>query len=43
MRLLPIARYPYLVFYEVLEGEVVVHHIRHTRRQPVDPGDVRSQ
>src|SRR5262245_23742578 len=43
MRLLAIARYPYLVFYEVLESEVVVHHIRHGRRDPADPGNVRSE
>ena len=43
IRLFPIVRYPYLVFYEVLGGEVVIHHIRHGRRRPIDPGDVRSQ
>ena len=43
MRLLPIVRYPYVVFYEVLEGEVVIHHIRHGRRRTVDPGVARSE
>jgi hypothetical protein len=38
----PIVRYPYLVFYEVLDREIVIHHIRHARRKPLDPGDARS-
>ena len=43
IRMFPIVRYPYLVFYEVAGGEVVIHHIRHGRRKPLDPGDVRSE
>lgn len=43
VRMFPIVRYPYLVFYEVLQGEVVIHHIRHGRREPLDPGDVISE
>ena len=27
IRVLPIVHYPYVVFYEVLEDEVVVHHL----------------
>jgi plasmid stabilization system protein ParE len=42
MRMFPIVRCPYLVFYEVTDREIVVHHIRHARRRPVDPGDTRS-
>jgi addiction module RelE/StbE family toxin len=42
IRMFPIVRYPYLVFYEVAEDEVVIHHIRHARREPVDPGAARS-
>ena len=42
MRMFPIVRYPYLVFYELVDREIVVHHIRHARRKPVDPGDARS-
>ena len=38
----PIVRYPYLVFYEVSESEIVVHHIRHGRRRPADPRKVRT-
>ena len=42
IRMFPIVRYPYLVFYKVIESEVVVHHIRHGRRQAADPDKVRS-
>ena len=42
MRMFPIMRYPYLVFYEVTDREIVVHHIRHARRKPLDPGAARS-
>jgi len=43
IRTFPIVRYPYLVFYEVVEGEIIIHHIRHGRREPPEPGDVRSE
>jgi toxin ParE1/3/4 len=43
VRMFPIVRYPYLVFYEVAGGEVVIHHIRHGRQEPLDPGGVRSE
>ena len=43
IRMFPIVRYPYLVFYEVMGGEVVIHHIRHGRREPLDPGAARSE
>jgi hypothetical protein len=38
----PIVRYPYLVFYEVVGDEAIIHHIRDGRQQPIDPGDFRS-
>jgi len=38
IRMFPIVRYPYLVFYEVVKGEIVVHHIRHARRQSLGSG-----
>ena len=28
---------------EVMGGEVVIHHIRHGRREPLDPGAARSE
>ena len=42
IRVLPIVHYPYLVFYEVLEDEVIIHHIRHGRRAPPGPAATRS-
>ena len=42
IRMFPIVRYPYLVFYEVVDDEVVVHHIRHARRRPTGAGGARS-
>ena len=36
---LTIAPYPFLVFYEVLEDEIIVHAIRHSARDPSEmPG-----
>jgi toxin ParE1/3/4 len=43
IRMFPVVRYPYLVYYEVLRGEVVIHCIRHARRDRIEPGDARSQ
>jgi plasmid stabilization system protein ParE len=37
VRVLPLTRYPYLIFYSVLESEVVILHIRHEARRPIDP------
>lgn len=37
VRALPIVRYPYKVYYEVLGSEVQILHVRHTRRQPWPP------
>lgn len=42
MRMFPIVRYPYLVFYEVVDRQIVIHHVRHARRKPVHPRDTRS-
>ena len=30
--------YPYVVFYRVGEGEIVIHGVRHTARRPTSPG-----
>jgi toxin ParE1/3/4 len=37
VRVLPLTRYPYLVFYAVIGNEVVVLHVRHGAREPFDP------
>jgi plasmid stabilization system protein ParE len=37
VRVLPVAHYPYLVFYTLAESEVLILHIRHASRAPVDP------
>jgi len=34
IRRLPIPPYPYLVFYEIGEDEVIIHAIRHAARDP---------
>jgi plasmid stabilization system protein ParE len=38
VRVMPIGRYPYLVFYTLRDDEIVVLHIRHGARASVDPG-----
>lgn len=40
IRMFPIVRYPYLVFYEILDEAVIIHHIRHAARRPIDPRDL---
>jgi plasmid stabilization system protein ParE len=40
VRVMPVLRYPYLVFYSVLGEELRVLHIRHGARQPISGGDV---
>jgi plasmid stabilization system protein ParE len=37
VRVLVMTKYPYLVFYSVVNGEVVILHIRHAARQPINP------
>jgi len=40
VRVMPIARYPYLVFYTVKADEVIILHVRHGARAPVDLNDL---
>ena len=40
VRVLSLTRYPYLVFYSVVSGEVVILHIRHGARQALDPSSL---
>ena len=37
LRRMVAAPYPYLVFYEVTEDEIVVHGVRHAARRPSTP------
>ena len=32
----PVFRYPYVVFYRITESEILILHIRHTSRRPLD-------
>ena len=34
MRVVPLLRYPYKIFYRVMENRVRILHIRHTARRP---------
>jgi len=36
-RRVPVLRYPYLIFYRVVEDELLILHIRHASRRPIDP------
>jgi toxin ParE1/3/4 len=40
VRVMPIVRYPYLVFYTVTEEELVILHIRHGARETIDPDEL---
>lgn len=40
VRVLVLTRYPYLIFYGVIGNEVVVFHVRHGSREPIDPSDL---
>ena len=40
VRVMPLGRYPYLLFYTVRGDEVVILHIRHGRRKPIDPREL---
>ncbi len=36
-RRVPVLRYPYVIFYRVTKDDLVILHIRHTSRRPIDP------
>jgi toxin ParE1/3/4 len=40
VRVIPVTRYPYLIFYIVTADTVVVLHIRHAAREPAAPDDL---
>ena len=37
VRVMPVGRHPYLVFYTLSEDQILILHIRHGARSPVDP------
>jgi plasmid stabilization system protein ParE len=36
-RRLPVLRFPYVIFYRIAGNEILILHIRHTSRRPIDP------
>jgi plasmid stabilization system protein ParE len=40
VRVMPLTRFPYLIFYAVGSDEVVILHVRHATRAPLQPGDL---
>jgi plasmid stabilization system protein ParE len=36
-RRLPVPRFPYAIFYRIAGDEILILHIRHTSRRPIDP------
>jgi toxin ParE1/3/4 len=36
-RRVPVVRYPYGIFYRISGAELIILHIRHTSRRPIDP------
>ena len=40
VRVMPIGRYPYLIFYTVAGNELVILHLRHGSRKPLKGDDV---
>jgi len=40
VRVIPVTRYPYLIFYTAADNAVVVLHIRHGARRAIDPEEL---
>jgi toxin ParE1/3/4 len=36
-RRLPLLHYPYVIFYRIAGEDILILHIRHTSRRPIDP------
>jgi plasmid stabilization system protein ParE len=36
-RRVPVLRYPYVIFYPIANENLLILHIRHTSRRPIDP------
>ncbi|MGV1014953.1 MAG: type II toxin-antitoxin system RelE/ParE family toxin [Methyloceanibacter sp.] len=37
VRVMPLGNYPYRIFYMTADDELIVLHIRHSAREPLDP------
>ncbi|MGH6734570.1 MAG: type II toxin-antitoxin system RelE/ParE family toxin [Methyloceanibacter sp.] len=40
VRAFPLGVYPYLIFYTTTRDEVIILHIRHAAREPIDPSEL---
>ena len=40
VRSIPLWAYPYSVFYTTLGDELIILHIRHSSREPIDPSEL---
>jgi plasmid stabilization system protein ParE len=40
VRVMPITRYPYLVYYTFNPDDMLILHIRHTARAPIEPDEL---
>jgi hypothetical protein len=40
VRVIPLGSYPYRLFYTVSGGEMIILHIRHSAREPVDSSEL---
>jgi len=38
VRIVPLLRYPYKIFYRIADGRIDILHIHHTAREPWQPG-----
>lgn len=36
-RRFPVLGFPYVIFYRIAESELLILHLRHTSRRPIDP------
>jgi toxin ParE1/3/4 len=36
-RRVPVVRYPYVIFYRIAGDDLLILHVRHTSRRPIDP------
>jgi len=39
-RRLPVFHFPYVMFYRIVGNDILILHIRHTSRRPIDPAEL---